>query len=110
VPNHVQGEALTVPARILHLSMDVVYAYITAGPDAAVAMARHKAGTRYDPALVETFLKHAGSLLAGLEVDSIWETTLRAEPGPQPGLGAEQLDTAEPRPRFPALASFRYHG
>jgi HD-GYP domain-containing protein (c-di-GMP phosphodiesterase class II) len=83
-----------VPARILHLSMDVVYAYITAGPDAAVAMARHKAGTRYDPALVETFLKHAGSLLAGLEVDSIWDTTLRAEPGPQPGLGAEQLDTA----------------
>ncbi len=94
VPNHVQGEALTLPARILHLAMDVVYAYITAGPDAAVTMARHKAGTRYDPALVATFLKHAGSLLAGLEVESIWETTLRAEPGPQPGLGVDQLDTA----------------
>jgi HD-GYP domain-containing protein (c-di-GMP phosphodiesterase class II)/biotin operon repressor len=93
-PNKVKGEALTLPARILHLSMDVVYAYVTGGHDTALAMARHKVGTKYDPALVETFLRHADHLLPVLDVESVWDATLKAEPGPQPHMNESQLDTA----------------
>jgi HD-GYP domain-containing protein (c-di-GMP phosphodiesterase class II)/DNA-binding CsgD family transcriptional regulator len=94
VPNKVKGEVLTMPARILHISMDIVYAYMSAGPDAAFAMVRHKAGTKYDPALVETFVHNAGRLLSVLEVDSAWDAVLKAEPGPRPCVTEEQVDSA----------------
>jgi HD-GYP domain-containing protein (c-di-GMP phosphodiesterase class II) len=93
-PNKVKGEALTLPARILHVSLDIVYAYQSGGHDAAVAMAKHKIGTKYDPALVETFLRNASRLLPLLDAESIWDATLKAEPGPHPVITEDRLDTA----------------
>ena len=61
------GDAITVTARLVILA-DVMAAYqATEGPAAAVRVARERAGTQFDPDLVEVFCQNASEVLADLD-------------------------------------------
>ncbi len=76
-----KGEEIRLASRIVYLA-DVIAAYErTAGYDAALACARDRSGTQFDPALVDLLCAHAPEVLADLDADSHWTDILDAEPG-----------------------------
>ena len=75
------GDEIRLTSRVVYLA-DVVAAFERlAGYAAAVACAKERSGTQFDPALVDLFCQHAPDLLAGLDGDSLWSEILDAEPG-----------------------------
>ena len=88
------GDAITVTARLVILA-DVVAAYqATQGPAAAVSVARERAGTQFDPDLVEAFCANAGEVLASLNAADNWDRIIDAEPSLGRVLRGDQIDTA----------------
>jgi HD-GYP domain-containing protein (c-di-GMP phosphodiesterase class II) len=94
VPGQAKGEGLTQAARIAHLAIDAELFYRLGGAQAAVAMARERAGGQYDPSLVERFCREAPRLLKPLDADSVWSTAIEAEPGARVCLAEAQFDEA----------------
>ena len=75
------GEQIRLTSRVVYLA-DVVAAFERLGGyDAAVACARERSGTQFDPELVDLFCRHAPELLAGIDADNHWSEILDAEPG-----------------------------
>jgi HD-GYP domain-containing protein (c-di-GMP phosphodiesterase class II)/DNA-binding CsgD family transcriptional regulator len=93
-PRRLKGEAIPLSIRIIHLAFDAASFQIMLGKEAAVAMADERAGTSYDPAVVECFRRHADELFAELDVPSMWDAVLAAEPGAPRRLPPEETDSA----------------
>jgi HD-GYP domain-containing protein (c-di-GMP phosphodiesterase class II) len=75
-----RGEETVLPARLIAFA-DVVDVYQrAAGAGAAVAVARERSGTQFDPALVELLGEEAGPILGDLDSASSWDTVISAEP------------------------------
>jgi HD-GYP domain-containing protein (c-di-GMP phosphodiesterase class II) len=94
MPKHLKGEAIALPVRVVQLAHHADPFYRRGGAAAAVAMARRRAGKAYDPAIVEYFCRAAPDLFAGLELESIWDAALAAEPGQRAWVAEQQLDEA----------------
>jgi HD-GYP domain-containing protein (c-di-GMP phosphodiesterase class II) len=90
----VRGEAITPAVRCVVLAQDMVVLDRTQGVDAALAAAKRRRATQYDPALVDVFLRDAPALLAEARRETRWETVLALEPGAQLVLSETQLDNA----------------
>ena len=76
-----KGDDIRLTSRVVYLA-DVIAAYErTAGYDAALACARDRSGTQFDPGLVDLLCQHAPDVLAGLDAESHWTEILNAEPG-----------------------------
>jgi len=86
-----KGEDITLAARLFLFAQDVDVYHRIGGVDRAMAVARERSGTFYDPSLAERFCRFAPSLLGRLETSSIWDTVLDAEPMPRRALSAEEL-------------------
>lgn len=93
-PNKIKGEDLTLPVRVIHLAQDAATFYHLNGVEAAIAMARSRSGRYFDPALVDAFCQAAPNLLRSLDVDSIWQAVLEAEPGVAARISEAGVDTA----------------
>ena len=88
------GDEVRLTSRLVILA-DVVTAFYTSGGlEAAVTVARHRAGTHFDPDLVELFCRHSGELMAGLDQASSWDEVLEAEPSLRRTLSESELDDA----------------
>src|SRR4029079_5668314 len=61
-PLHVQGEALTLPIRVVHLIHDAETFRREAGNEAAIAIVRQRGGRLYDPHLASRFCENADRL------------------------------------------------
>jgi HD-GYP domain-containing protein (c-di-GMP phosphodiesterase class II) len=94
VPRGLKREQLVVPVRVVQLAQDAVVYDRLSGPEAAVAMARRRAGGAYDPAVVERFCRDAADLLCQLGRGSAWETALALEPGDRAVLSEQDVDAA----------------
>jgi HD-GYP domain-containing protein (c-di-GMP phosphodiesterase class II) len=94
VPRGLKREQLVLPVRVVQLAQDAVVYHRLGGAEAAVAVARRRAGGAYDPAVVERFCRDAPTLLAELERRSAWETALSLEPAGCPSLSDDRLDDA----------------
>ncbi|HEY3082617.1 MAG TPA: HD domain-containing phosphohydrolase [Chloroflexota bacterium] len=106
MPNHLKGEAIALPMRVVQLALDAELFFRLGGVEAVVAMARRRAGGAHDPTIVERFCREAPGLLVGLDRESAWDMALAAEPGPRPRLSAAQLDaTARAIADFVSLQS-----
>ncbi len=81
IPGVHAGEALPLPARILHLSEQAVHAHTRGGTPAAVAELRRRAGGHLDPDLVTAFLADADALLGVLDGPDLLAHVIAAEPG-----------------------------
>lgn len=94
VPAGVRGEDVLLSSRLTNLA-DVVEVFHTAGgPEAAVDVARSRAGTQFDPSLVEVFCDLAPEVLTELDSVTSWDGMVVAEPGLQRVLSGRELDAS----------------
>ena len=93
-PHGIKGEDLRLPIRVIHLAQDAATFYTMGGLEAAVQMARQRSGGFYDPAIVDVFCRNAPDLVSCLDVESMWDAVLDAEPGDVQWLSEDQTDTA----------------
>lgn len=93
-PNHVKGEAIPLPMRVVHLSQDMEAIARIFSPDHAMAAARDRRDRTYDPALVDIFLAHAGEWFDRLRTTEPWDAVLALEPKPNRVLDGNDLDAA----------------
>jgi len=91
-PAGAEGEALPLAMRLHHVADLVDLALTRAGPQAAIGLARRRAGGQLDPRLVATLVEHAGELLATIDAPSVWDRFLGAEPTPRRSASAQRLD------------------
>jgi HD-GYP domain-containing protein (c-di-GMP phosphodiesterase class II) len=101
VPKGAKGEEILLTSRLVTLA-DVVEVYHRAGgTDAAIAVARERRGTQFDPQVVDIFAAEAASLFVGLDEVSSWDAVIGAEPA----LGTRLAD-AEFEAALEAVADF----
>ena len=94
VPAEAKGEEILVPARLVNLA-DVVEVYHRAGGvDAAVAVARERSGTQFDPALVDVFCADAPLLFSDIDAVTTWPAVIDAEPALEIVLSDDELESA----------------
>jgi HD-GYP domain-containing protein (c-di-GMP phosphodiesterase class II)/DNA-binding CsgD family transcriptional regulator len=94
VPAEARGEEILMPARLVNLA-DVVEVYHrTGGVEAAVAVARERSGSQFDPALVEAFCLDAPLLFSELDGLTTWPAVIAAEPTLEIVLSDEELGAA----------------
>jgi HD-GYP domain-containing protein (c-di-GMP phosphodiesterase class II) len=93
-PAEARGAQIRVAARLVNLA-DVVEVFHRAGGiEAAVAVARERSGTQFDPDLVDVFCAEAPSLFAELDAATSWDAVIAAEPALALVLSDEQLDAS----------------
>jgi HD-GYP domain-containing protein (c-di-GMP phosphodiesterase class II) len=95
------GEKIALSIRLVQLA-DVVEAHRgEGGRDAALGVARERAGTQFDPALVAQLERHADDIFAGLDGETTWDEVVAAEPAPSGAIPNQDLDEA-----FTVVADF----
>jgi putative nucleotidyltransferase with HDIG domain len=90
-PESKRGEAIALSSRFAQLALQAVVFARVGGSDAAVAMARRRAGTALDPGLAGAFAAHGGRLLEVVESIDPYPAVLAAEPAPQRFVPAARL-------------------
>ena len=80
VPKGARGEQILLTSRLVALADVVEVFHRAGGTDAAVAVARQRRGTQFDPQVVDVFTGQAASVLAGLDEASSWDAVISAEP------------------------------
>ena len=94
VPAEASGEQILLPARLVNLA-DVVEVYHrSGGVDAAIAVARERRGSQFDPALVDLFCEAAPALFRDLDALTTWPAVIEAEPALGIVLSDEELESA----------------
>src|SRR4051812_37831938 len=92
LPREVGGEALPLPARLLHVARDISLFLSAGGPDAARAAVEPRAGEEYEPRLVELALQDLDAVVNELDDGRLWEIALECEPFPQVALTGDRID------------------
>lgn len=107
VPKGAKGEEILLTSRLVALADVVEVFHRAGGTDAAVAVARQRRGTQFDPRVVDLFTSHAASLFAGLDGASSWDAVIDAEPVPKtPGAPGARLAGPELDAALEAVADF----
>jgi HD-GYP domain-containing protein (c-di-GMP phosphodiesterase class II) len=94
VPRGAKGEEILVTSRLITLADVVEVFHRAGGTDAAIAVARQRRGTQFDPQVVDIFTGQAASLFTGLEEVSSWEAVIGAEPALGVRLTGAEFDAA----------------
>src|SRR3954447_5560263 len=93
-PAEARGDEIGLPARLVNLADVVAVFHRTGGVDAAVAVARERRGTQFDPALVDVFCADAPQVLEGIHDVIAWPAVIDAEPALEIVLSDEALESA----------------
>ena len=93
-PGRLKGDEVPIASRLAQLAEFVEVAHRVGGVDAAVALARHRAGSQFDPGLSMVLCADAEAILGGLDAVPTWEAVIGAEPALGVPLVAEQVDEA----------------
>ena len=89
-----RGEAIELSVRLVQLA-DIVESHRSSGGvEAALAVARERAGTQFDPELVAHLERHADDVFAGLDGETTWDDVVAAEPTPSGPIPEVELDEA----------------
>jgi HD-GYP domain-containing protein (c-di-GMP phosphodiesterase class II) len=94
VPHGAKGDDILLASRIVNLADVVEVFHRAGGVDAAVAVARARRGTQFDPALVDLCCAEAPKLFAGIDGAETWDALLAAGPAGGRDLSEAQLDDA----------------
>jgi HD-GYP domain-containing protein (c-di-GMP phosphodiesterase class II) len=94
VPNGIGGAEILVTSQLVNLADVVEVFHRAGGVEAAVSVARERAGTQFDPELVRIFAGAAESLFAELDAAEPWHAVLAAEQATRYWLAHERLDAA----------------
>jgi HD-GYP domain-containing protein (c-di-GMP phosphodiesterase class II) len=87
-----KGDELRLTSRLLHLADVAAVFHRRNGVDAAIAVAKQRRGTHFDPALVDQFCDVAPEILGELESGSNWNAIIAAEPRLNRLVPAEEFD------------------
>jgi HD-GYP domain-containing protein (c-di-GMP phosphodiesterase class II) len=93
-PGLLAGAAISQPVRLVQLADVVEVFHRRGGVEAAVAVARRRSGTQFDPEVVECFCEAASELLAPLSGTTSWDAVIGAQPGLRRTLSNPELDAA----------------
>ena len=77
-----KGDAIPLPMRIVHLSVDAAFQRLLGGDERVVRLARDRAGHAFDPQVAACLTDDAKEILAWDEHASVWEETVSCEPRP----------------------------
>ena len=91
-PKGLLGEEVAISARLMRLTRAVEVFWRREGSEAAVAVARQRRGSEFDPQLVDLFCADAPQLLAEIAAVTSWESVVAAEPALQRVLEDDELD------------------
>jgi HD-GYP domain-containing protein (c-di-GMP phosphodiesterase class II)/DNA-binding CsgD family transcriptional regulator len=94
VPRGIAGTEILLTSRLVNLADVVGVFYGAGGVDAAVAVARERSGTQFDPELVDTFAAAAGELFTELEETEPWSAVTGGDEASRYWLAHERLDVA----------------
>ena len=94
MPRGLSGNAVKFPVRVVTMAQDAIALHDQHGFTAMKEMVAGRAGGGYEPELVDTFLIHADTLLAGLDGPVDRETILALEPEPHSLLDDEGCEQA----------------
>lgn len=93
-PAGVRGQELLISTRLVNLADVVEVFHRAGGVESALAVARARRGTQFDPALVDLLEAAAGGLFAELDTVSGWEAMTSVAPGLGVVLTEAELDAA----------------
>lgn len=71
---------ISPPSRLVHLADNVEAFHALGGVEAAIAVARQRQGTQFDPELVDGFCDHAVEVVAGLDEVAAWDEVIALDP------------------------------
>jgi hypothetical protein len=93
-PAKVKGEQIALPARIVVLADILEVFRRIGGSEAAVDVARGRAGGQFDPGLAEHVCDNAATLFRGIDEAMDWEAVIADEPALRAQLSGVDLDSA----------------
>ena len=93
-PSGLAGERIPVAARIAHLAEFLEVAHRTDGIDGAVALARRRAGTQFDPALADLVCVDSEKVFHQLDELDSWDAVIDGEPALARTLTPAECDEA----------------
>jgi HD-GYP domain-containing protein (c-di-GMP phosphodiesterase class II) len=93
-PGKLRGEAVPIAARLTQLAEYTEVAHRMGGVEAAITLARRRAGRQFDPELSALLCADPEAVLGGLESARTWEAVIAAEPALGVRLSGEQVDAA----------------
>ena len=93
-PRGLRGAEATFSARAANLGDIVMAIHRAGGADAAVAVARARRGTQFDPDLVDAFCDEADAIFGTLDAVEAFDATMRVCPSLDDVLDDEALDRA----------------
>jgi HD-GYP domain-containing protein (c-di-GMP phosphodiesterase class II) len=89
-----RGDQIAVSSRLINLA-DVVEVFRrTGGIDAALAVARERSGTQFDPDLVDMFCQRAPLIFGDLDAAASWDLVIDSEPSLAAVVSGTGLDGA----------------
>ena len=92
MPGELRGTQIPLAVRLMQVAQDADVAWQYGGIALATTTLTRRAGSGLDPEAVRIFLSLGDRPYTGLDVPSIWEEALAAEPGPQPVVAEDRLD------------------
>jgi HD-GYP domain-containing protein (c-di-GMP phosphodiesterase class II) len=93
-PRGAAGAEVLLTSQLVSLADVVSIFHRAGGPEAATAVARERAGTQFDPALVDAFVDAAEDLFAELEGTEPWDAVTGADQATRYWLTHGRLDVA----------------
>jgi HD-GYP domain-containing protein (c-di-GMP phosphodiesterase class II) len=93
-PHGLAGEAIPVASRVVHLAEFLEVAHRVGGTDAAIAIARERSGSQFDPALAGLVCTRAEDVFGSLDDTPTWDSVIRSEPTLAVVLTADEFDAA----------------
>lgn len=90
-PRQLAGDAIAQPARILAVAHEAEIHHRLGGKPAAIAMIERGSGGWFEPAIAQLLVDRADALLAPLELPSVWELVVEAEPKPHVRITAARI-------------------
>ncbi len=93
-PGALSGDDVPMAARLSQLSEYIEVAHRLGGVEAAMTLARARAGSQFDPTLSATLCDHAHAIRDGLDAAQTWDSVISAEPALTVTLSGEDFDGA----------------
>ena len=90
----VAGDEIPIAARIVQLAEHVEVAHRVGGIESARALARRRAGTQFDPALVALLATDPAAILDDLDSIDRWATVIESEPALAVTISGARFDAA----------------
>ena len=96
VPRGIEGDEIPISSRVARLATDADLFHELGGADLAVDELKRRAGTIFDPTIVDLFARNAAAILEAATAGDPRDDVIEAEPGP-----VVEIDESE----LPALAT-----